>query len=115
MSDDVKELLREIADVLKVVSIPQIKSSLEGEFAKAKLEKRLAYELLRSDRSQGKIIEIVKNSIPGASISSGGIASWCMTWERLGLARKEGSGGSYVKCFSLKDFGIEVPEVKIEE
>lgn len=119
MSDEMKELLREIADVLKVVYIPQIKSSLEAEFGNARPEKRLAYDLLQADRSQSKIVEIVKDSITGASISTGSIANWCMAWERLGLARREGgkekSGSSYVKCFSLRDYDIEVPEVKVKE
>lgn len=118
-SDEIKELLNEITAILRVVSVPQIKNSLETEFKEATQEKKLAYELLQSDRSQGKIVEIVKNTISGARISTGGIANWCMTWERLGLARKERSkekpSGSYVKCFSLREYGINVHEVRIKE
>ena len=72
-----------------------------------------AFELLDGTRKQGEIVGICKKSLGReCKISPGALSTWIMKWERMGLISKK--DGKNIRCFSLVDFGIDVPLEKVK-
>jgi hypothetical protein len=101
------EVLQEILVWTKVGMYPAVERMLQDQFAKARPEERLAFELLDGRRSQKDIVAISKQSVAEAKISPTALSVWVGKWEKLGLVRK--NGNMVARLFSLRDFWIDVP------
>lgn len=111
-------LEREILDVLeeiliwtKASSFRSVKGVVEEVFSESRPEERLAYELLDGRITQGEIVNKCKSIVgPDCKISAPTLSIWITKWEKMGLAKKK--EGKNFRCFSLVDFGIDVPQEK---
>jgi hypothetical protein len=102
------KVLEEILMWTKVGMYPTVERMLQSQFKSARPEERLAFELLDGTRSQKDVVAISKKSIPEAKISPAALSAWVAKWEKLGLVRK--NGNMVTRLFSLRDFGIDVPQ-----
>jgi len=101
------ELLREILKWTKFAGMNQVKSVLETEL-KADVDK-LVYQ--KSDGTHG-IVELAKLAV----VSNATIDRMWDAWQRMGLGEKipVRGGSRFQRSFDLEDFGINVPETKVE-
>jgi transposase-like protein len=105
--DRMIELLEEMLKWTKVTSIPHVKRFL-SEILQSD-EERIAYHY--SDGRDSR--EVAK--VAGAHFTT--VARWWKTWIRAGIAEPVGAqrGERAKRAFSLEDFGIEVPSLKVVE
>jgi len=99
------ELLQELVKWTKVTSIPEVKDILLETLSKP--EEKVAYEC-SDGRTGAKIAEKV-------GVHQTTISTWWKKWVKLGIAEYvSASGGKRgKKTFSLDDFDIEVPSIKV--
>lgn len=101
----VVELLEELVKWTKVTSIPKVKELLLDTLSKP--EEKVAYEL-----SDGKAaVKIAKK----VGVSDVTVGKWWKKWVKIGIAETIAArGGTRAKrTFSLAEFDIEVPSIKI--
>jgi len=104
--EETVELLREILKWIKFDGIQRVKSTLTDVLQKD--VEKIIYE-----SSDGRSsIDVSKL----AGISHQTVVNYWKKWSRLGLVEAERAKGGtrYKRVFSLEDFGIEVPQPKIE-
>ena len=105
--DKIVELLNELLKWIKVTSIPHVKTLLQ--------------EILRNDKekiayhcSDGRNIrEVAKSANVGVST----IGNWWKTWSKYGIVELVSvrRGKRVKRIFSLEDFGIQVPRIKMKK
>lgn len=109
MDERVVELLEQLVTWTKAGLYESVETLVHREFAEARPEQRLAYELSDS-QIQTEIVRICKAAVgEEAKISQSAVSEWLSLWERLGLISR--SGRTVEKHFSLEDFGLDVPDV----
>lgn len=106
-------VLEEILIWTRASSFPNVKRLIQEAFSASRPEERLAFELLDGTNKQGEIVKICKEALgPESKISPGALSTWISRWERMGLVMKK--EGKNIRCFSLIDFGIDVPLDRIK-
>lgn len=107
--DRVVELLEQLVTWTKAGLYESVESLVDREFADARPEQRLAYQLSDS-QIQTEIVRICKEVVGDeATISQSAVSDWHSRWERVGLISR--SGRTVTRHFSLEDFGLDVPDV----
>lgn len=103
--DETVNLLKELVKWTKVTNIPKVKKILLETLPSP--EEKVAYEL-SDGRSSDKIAKKV-------GVSSMTITRWWKKWINIGIAESISARGGQraEKTFSLEDFDIEIPKVKI--
>ena len=108
------DVLEELLVWTKVGMYAAVESVLKTQFGEStRAEEKLAFELCDGEASQTEIIKVCKTSIADAKISTASMSRWTTKWEKLGLLRKDGN--QMTRLFSLRDFGIDVPNSKAVE
>ena len=111
-----KKMLNALEELLvwtKASSFPNVKRLIQEVFSSSRPEERLAYELLDGTKKQGEIVKVCKIALgPESKISSPTLSIWVSKWEKMGLVIKK--EGRNIRCFSLIDFGIDVPLEKVK-
>lgn len=100
------ELLEELVKWTKVTSIPRVKELLLKILESP--EERVAYQSSDGERSTRSVADI-------ANVGHYRIADWWKTWIKAGIAEPVSvrRGERAKRIFSLDDFGIEVPVIKV--
>ena len=103
--DKMIELLEELVKWTKVATFPSVKKLLLEILPKP--EQKIAYQA-----SDG---ETIKEVAKQANASVGTISKWWEQWTRAGIAEDVPvrGGERTIRKFSLDDFGIEVPVIKV--
>jgi hypothetical protein len=104
--DKMVSLLEELVKWTKVTSIPHVKKLLTEILVKP--EEKIAYQI-----SDGK--QTVRQVGKQANVSRNTVSVWWNKWIKAGIAEPISvKGGTRAKrAFSLDDFGIEVPVIKL--
>jgi hypothetical protein len=104
--DKMIELLEELVKWTKVTSIPNVKKILTAILVKP--EEKIAYQA-----SDGK--KTIKQVAKRANVATGTVSGWWKKWAKVGIVEAFSvAGGTRAKrVFSLDDFGIEVPVIKV--
>ena len=105
--DRMIELLEELVRWTKVTSIPSVRELLLKMLESP--EGRIAYHSSDGERASREVGRI-------SNVSYRTIANWWKTWTRAGIAEPisvRGGGERAKRVFSLDDFGIEVPAIRV--
>jgi len=103
---EIIELLGEILKWIKFDGMQRVKNTLMDVLQKD--VERIVYEF-SDGRSSMDVAKL-------AGVSHQTVVNYWKKWSRLGLVEAERAKGGtrYKRVFSLEDFGIEVPQPKIE-
>jgi hypothetical protein len=106
-NDEQTELLKEILKWIKFAGMKGVKDQLEATLETD--QKKTVYQL--SDGSK-TIADI--NKMTG--VSTGSISGYWQKWVKLALGQKIAvkGGDRFKRSFDLGDFGIKIPEAKVE-
>ena len=98
-------MLKELVKWTKVTTIPKVKTLLLETLSSP--EEKVAYEC-SDGRAATKIAE-------GVGVARTTILNWWNKWVKLGIAESiSARGGSRAKrVFSLEDFDINIPSIKV--
>jgi transposase-like protein len=103
--DIIIELLGEMLKWIKVTNIPHVKTLLSEILPSDKEKIAYHYSDGRSSREVAKL----------AGVKFSTVAKWWKTWSKAGIAELIGAkrGKRAKRIFSLEEFGIEVPSLKV--
>jgi len=101
-------LLREILKWIRFMGMKEVKNVLNSVLKDD--QDRLVYHLSDGTRGTVEIAQLAKIG------STATIAKYWQTWSKLNLGenRPVKGGSRFERSFDLADFGIDVPEVKLE-
>jgi len=104
--DRMIELLEELVRWTKVTSIPKVKELLVDILESP--EEKTAYQSSDGEKTSREVAS-------QANVSQFTVAKWWKNWIKAGIAEPVSvrRGERAMRIFSLADFGIEVPAVKV--
>jgi len=108
MTEDTKDLLRDIRRWVKIIGIQEAKPVLSGTLSHDDSEKqddlRIAYHLTDGEHSNRDISEYV-------DFSHEWVRSRQSEWAQMGLVEKDNPNSPYEKIITLEEAGLEIPEI----
>lgn len=108
MPDNDTEILQEMLKWLRFSGMQEAKSVIDEaltfeEDEEKEKDARIAFELTNGDKSQREISEYI-------SYSGVTVGNWQKKWAKLGIVSQD-DDGKYEQLISLKDLGLEVPDI----
>lgn len=108
MTEDTDDILRDIQRWVKIIGIQEAKlvmdDALSAEDPEDQEELRIIYHLSDGEHSTRDIAEHV-------SVGRQAVSNRQSSWSKMGLLEKEHSRAPYEHVISLKEAGLEVPEI----
>lgn len=109
--DDNSEQTRLLSEILKWVKFAGIKEVKEVLVSELDTDqKKQVYHLSNGNRTNAEIKK-------ATGVSAGAISGYWKKWVKQGLGEKTSvrGGERFVRAFDLEDFGISIPETKVNK